>query len=115
MERGRNGKLTLSELEGGIATLSNLGMYRVDRFQAIISPGQSSILAIGSIRNRPWVDGALVVKPTVNLTLTVDHRIADGEGAATFLGELVELVENPSRLQLKSSAQPATSGLGHNG
>ncbi len=116
VERGRNGKLTLGELEGGIATLSNLGMYRVDRFQAIISPGQSSILAVGSIRNRPWVDGALVVKPTVILTLTVDHRIADGEGAATFLGELVDLVENPSRLQFESTRQPAvTSGRGRNG
>lgn len=113
VERGRNGKLTLAELEGGIGTLSNLGMYRVDKFEAIISPGQSSILAVGSIRNRPWVDTALVVKPTVILNLTVDHRIADGEGAATFLSELVDLIENPSRLPLQ--ADPLTTAISGGG
>ena len=97
VEKGRQGKLALSELEGGVSTLSNLGMYRVDQFQAIISPGQSSILAVGSIRNRPWVDGtALSVKPTMILNLTVDHRVADGAAAATFLNKLVELIEDPS-------------------
>ncbi len=94
-EKARRGRLSLPELEGGVTTLSNLGMYRVDRFEAIISPGQSSILAVGSIRKRPWVSETLLVKPTVILNLTVDHRIADGATAAGFLGMLVEGIEDP--------------------
>ena len=56
VEKARAGRLSLADLEGGVGTLSNLGMYRVDHFQAIITPGQSSILAVGQIRKRPWVD-----------------------------------------------------------
>jgi pyruvate dehydrogenase E2 component (dihydrolipoamide acetyltransferase) len=95
-EKARGGKLVLTELEGGISTLSNLGMYRVDHFEALISPGQSSILAVGSIRKRPWAAETLVIRPTVILNLTVDHRIADGAAAAAFLSMLVEKVEEPS-------------------
>jgi pyruvate dehydrogenase E2 component (dihydrolipoamide acetyltransferase) len=101
-EKARGGKLSLAELEGGISTLSNLGMYRVDHFEALISPGQSSILAVGSIRKRPWAAGTLVILPTVILNLTVDHRIADGAAAAAFLGMLVEKVEEPSGHNLKT-------------
>jgi pyruvate dehydrogenase E2 component (dihydrolipoyllysine-residue acetyltransferase) len=108
-ERGREGKLSLPELEGGIATLSNLGTYRVDQFQALISPGQSCILAVGSIRTRPWVEAALVVKPTVILNLTVDHRLADGNTAATFLNKLIAIIEDPSRLDWQVGP---TSALG---
>jgi pyruvate dehydrogenase E2 component (dihydrolipoamide acetyltransferase) len=95
-EKARGGKLSLPELEGGISTLSNLGMYRVDHFEALISPGQSSILAVGSIRKRPWAAETLVIRPTVILNLTVDHRIADGAVAAAFLNMLVEKLEEPS-------------------
>jgi pyruvate dehydrogenase E2 component (dihydrolipoamide acetyltransferase) len=101
-EKARGGKLSLSELEGGISTLSNLGMYRVDHFEALISPGQSSILAVGSIRKRPWAAETLVIRPTVILNLTVDHRIADGAVAAAFLGMLVQKVEEPSGHNWKS-------------
>jgi pyruvate dehydrogenase E2 component (dihydrolipoamide acetyltransferase) len=110
-DKARRGKLTLAELEGGISTLSNLGMYRVDHFEAIISPGQSSILAVGSIRKRPWVSETLEIKPTVILNLTVDHRIADGAAAATFLGKLMDLIEEPSRHAWQTSqAQEDGSG-----
>jgi len=95
-DKARRGKLSLAELEGGVSTLSNLGMYRVDKFEALISPGQSSILAVGSIRKRPWVSETLVIKPTVIFNLIVDHRIADGAAAATFLGKLIEQIEEPS-------------------
>jgi pyruvate dehydrogenase E2 component (dihydrolipoyllysine-residue acetyltransferase) len=105
VEKARAGRLALADLEGGVGTLSNLGMYRVDHFQAIITPGQSSILAVGQIRRRPWVDGTLTVKPTVMLNLTVDHRVADGAIGAAFLSKLVELIENPKGV----SAQPAIS------
>jgi pyruvate dehydrogenase E2 component (dihydrolipoamide acetyltransferase) len=98
-EKTRGGRLALSDLEGGIGTLSNLGMYRVDQFHAIISPGQSFILAVGKIDQRPWVeDGELCVAPTVSLTLSVDHRVADGALAARFLEKIAEIIENPYRL-----------------
>jgi pyruvate dehydrogenase E2 component (dihydrolipoamide acetyltransferase) len=112
VERGREGKLSLTETEGGIATLNNLGMYRIDRCQSVITPGQSSVLTMGSIRIRPWVEAALVVKPTVILNLTVDHRVADGDAAATFLNKLIELIENPARLNLRTglTSQAVASG-----
>jgi pyruvate dehydrogenase E2 component (dihydrolipoamide acetyltransferase) len=98
-EKARAGRLSLTDLEGGIGTLSNLGMYRVDEFQALITPGQSFILAAGKIDNRPWVDkGVLTVAPTLRLNLSVDHRVADGALAAQFLGAIAELIENPYRL-----------------
>ena len=98
VEKARVGRLSLADLEGGVTTLSNLGMYRVDHFHGIISPGQSSILAVGQIRQRPWVEQALTVKPTLILNLTVDHRVADGAAAAAFLGQIIELIENPQDL-----------------
>jgi pyruvate dehydrogenase E2 component (dihydrolipoamide acetyltransferase) len=95
VEMARAGRLSLADLEGGVGTLSNLGMYRVDHFQAIITPGQSSILAVGQIRKRPWVAETLVVKPTVMLNLTVDHRVVDGAAGAAFLSKVGDLIENP--------------------
>jgi pyruvate dehydrogenase E2 component (dihydrolipoamide acetyltransferase) len=98
-QKARAGRLSLTDLEGGIGTLSNLGMYRVDQFQALITPGQSFVLAVGKIDNRPWVDkGALTVAPTLRLNLSVDHRVADGALAARFLGNIAELIEDPYRL-----------------
>jgi pyruvate dehydrogenase E2 component (dihydrolipoamide acetyltransferase) len=108
-EKARAGKLSLAELEGGITTLSNLGMYRVDHFEALISPGQSSILAVGSIRKRPWAAETLVIRPTVILNLTVDHRIADGAVAAAFLNMLIEKVEEPSG-QNRKPGSPSGDG-----
>ena len=68
-EKARQSRLTFADLEGGVGTLSNLGMYRVDRFEGIISPGQSFLLAAGKLRNRPWVeDTSLLIRPTVILT-----------------------------------------------
>ena len=98
-ERARQSRLTFTDLEGGVGTLSNLGMYRVDRFEGIISPGQSFILAAGKLRDRPWVeDKSLVVRPTVILNLSVDHRVADGATAAAFLERIAEVIENPYRV-----------------
>ncbi|MBS1850101.1 MAG: 2-oxo acid dehydrogenase subunit E2 [Acidobacteria bacterium] len=95
--KARQDNLSLRDLEGGTGTLSNLGMYPVDEFQAIITPGQSFILAVGRVRNRPWADAKLVVKPTIKLNLTVDHRVVDGAEGAEFLGKLVERIENPGQ------------------
>ncbi len=103
-ERARQGRLALADLEGGVGTLSNLGMYRVDHFQALITPGQSFVLAVGQIRNRPWVEGSvLLVRPTVRLQLSVDHRVADGVTAVVFLDQIAALIEDPARI-LKNSA-----------
>ena len=108
-EKARGGRLSLTDLEGGIGTLSNLGMYRVDHFQAIISPGQSFILAVGKIDQRPWVEkSVLTVAPTVTLSLSVDHRVADGATAALFLGKIADIIENPYRL-LWTPAKPNPS------
>jgi pyruvate dehydrogenase E2 component (dihydrolipoamide acetyltransferase) len=98
-ERARQSRLSFADLEGGVGTLSNLGMYRVDRFEGIITPGQSFILAAGKLRERPWVeDKSLVVRPTVVLNLSVDHRVADGAVAAAFLERIAEIIENPYRV-----------------
>ena len=98
-ERARQSRLSFADLEGGVGTLSNLGMYRVDRFEGIITPGQSFILAAGKLRERPWVEEkSLVVRPTVILNLSVDHRVADGAIAAAFLERIAEVIENPYRV-----------------
>jgi pyruvate dehydrogenase E2 component (dihydrolipoamide acetyltransferase) len=98
-DRARKSRLSFVDLEGGIGTLSNLGMYRVDRFEGIITPGQSFLLAAGKLRERPWVEQkTLVVRPTVVLNLSVDHRVADGVLAATFLERIAEVIENPYRV-----------------
>ena len=102
VDRARAGRLALDELEGGVATLSNLGAYRVDHFQAIIPPGQTSILAVGQVRKRPWVDGALTVKPPIMLNLTEDHRLCDGVTGAAFLSRMTELIENPQGFSASS-------------
>jgi pyruvate dehydrogenase E2 component (dihydrolipoamide acetyltransferase) len=96
VRRARSGKLTFQNLEGGTFTLSNLGMFGVDQFQAIINPPQSAILAVGRIRERPLArDGMVVVRPTVHVTLSVDHRLLNGAQAARFLERVSQLIEEP--------------------
>jgi pyruvate dehydrogenase E2 component (dihydrolipoamide acetyltransferase) len=97
--RARDGKLTLADLEGGTFTLSNLGMFGVDQFQAIINPPQSAILAVGRIKERPVaVAGTVESRPTMFLTLSVDHRLLDGVQAARFLQRVEQLIEQPYSL-----------------
>ncbi len=103
--RARQGRLAYEDLGAASGTLSNLGMYRVDRFQGIITPGQTYILAIGAVRDRPWVDKTIVVKPTMFLTLSVDHRVADGAAAALFLERIAEVVESPYQLLWQNSGR----------
>lgn len=94
--RARQGKLRLEELEQGAFTLTNLGMFGIDSFDAILNPPQAAILAVGRIRPRPWVQGGVVLAaPSLTLSLSVDHRVVDGATGARFLGELVHLIENP--------------------
>ena len=100
-EKAKVGKLSLPEMEGGSATLSNLGNSGIDWFQAILNPPQSVILATGRIAKRAVVvNDALEACPTVVLSLSVDHRVLDGVAGASFLGRIKELIERPSVMVL---------------
>ncbi len=103
-DKAAQGKLRLEELEGGTFTLTNLGMFGVDEFGAIINPPQSAILAVGRIAERPVVeDGQVVARPTIRLTLSVDHRVWDGAQGARFLSDLKALIEDPHEASLLSA------------
>jgi len=96
VERARSGKLALEDFEGGTFTLTNLGMYGIDVFNAILNPPQATILAVGRIADRPAVrDGQIVARPLMYVTLSSDHRQLDGVEAAQFLQRIRELVEDP--------------------
>jgi pyruvate dehydrogenase E2 component (dihydrolipoamide acetyltransferase) len=98
-EAARSGRLRPDDLQGGTFTISNLGMFGVDAFQAIVNAPQAAILAVGRILERPAaVNGRLVVRPTLTLTISFDHRVVDGARGAQFLETLAELVEEPAGL-----------------
>jgi pyruvate dehydrogenase E2 component (dihydrolipoamide acetyltransferase) len=94
--RARDGKLQAADLEGGTFTISNLGMYGVEQFVAVLNPPQAAILAVGAIEERPVArDGRLVARPMMTMTLTCDHRTIDGATAADFLRTVKEFLEEP--------------------
>ena len=94
--RARENKLQRSDLEDGTFTISNLGMYRVERFTAVLNPPQAAIVAVGATEERAVpVDGEIVVRPMLTLTATFDHRAVDGAPAADFLQTVKELLEEP--------------------
>jgi pyruvate dehydrogenase E2 component (dihydrolipoamide acetyltransferase) len=98
-KKAREGKLNPHEYKGGSFTISNLGMYGVSEFQAILNPPQAAILAVGGILDIPVIrQGAIVPGKNLNLTLSVDHRVIDGVAAALFLQTLKKNLENPSIL-----------------
>jgi pyruvate dehydrogenase E2 component (dihydrolipoamide acetyltransferase) len=98
--RVREGSIAPGDVAGGTFTVSNLGMYGVDSFSAVINPPQAAILAVGSLRRRPVVDesGTVVARATVVLTLACDHRIVYGVDGARFLARVSELLERPLSL-----------------
>ncbi|MCP4004105.1 MAG: 2-oxo acid dehydrogenase subunit E2 [bacterium] len=99
IQRARMRKLQPSDYADGTFTISNLGMFGVDRFYAIITPPQSSILAVSTISQRPIVvDGEIAIGSMTTLGLSVDHRVVDGVKAAQFLGEIRKLLESPEEL-----------------
>jgi pyruvate dehydrogenase E2 component (dihydrolipoamide acetyltransferase) len=98
-ERARAGKLRPPDIADATFTISNLGMYKVDNFSAIITPPQAAILAVGAIAEKVVaVEGQPAVRPIMSLTLSSDHRVADGARAAMFLNELAEAILDPSEL-----------------
>ncbi len=97
-ERARAGKLRPADITGGTFTMSNLGMYDVDAFTAIITPPQAAILAVAKIADRVVaVDGQTVVRPMITVTLSSDHRVVDGARAATFLNDVVDAIRQPEK------------------
>ena len=99
--RAREGKLNPDEFQGGGFTISNLGMYGVKEFAAIINPPQSSILAVGAGEQRPVVrDGALTTATMMSVTLSTDHRVVDGALGAEWLRAFKVLIEDPLAMLL---------------
>lgn len=100
-EKARKGKLQEHEYKGGSFCISNLGMFGITEFAAVINPPQAAILAVGGIEERPVVKaGNVVAGKTLTLTLSVDHRVIDGALAAQFLKSLQHLLENPVALTI---------------
>jgi pyruvate dehydrogenase E2 component (dihydrolipoamide acetyltransferase) len=95
-ERARGGKLKPADVANGTFTITNLGMYNIDAFSAIIAPPQAAILAVGRIADRVVaVDGQPAVRPMMTLTLSSDHRVVDGAQAAMFLNDLADAIHKP--------------------
>jgi pyruvate dehydrogenase E2 component (dihydrolipoamide acetyltransferase) len=96
-ERARAGRLRPQDVAGGTFTITNLGMYNIDAFNAIIAPPQAAILAVGRIADRVApVDGKPGIRPMMTLTLSGDHRVVDGAQAAVFLNDLAEAILAPA-------------------
>lgn len=99
VDRAQKGQLQPHEYQGGSFTISNLGMFAVDRFTAILNPPQAAILAVGGIQAKPVVkEGQVVAGKVMELTLSADHRVIDGADAARFLSDLKTLLEAPAIL-----------------
>ncbi|MCI2415936.1 2-oxo acid dehydrogenase subunit E2 [Saccharopolyspora sp. K220] len=106
-QRARTGLLTPAELDGGTFTVSNLGMYGVSEFTAVINPPQAAILAVGAVEERACArDGVLAVGRVLRATLTADHRILNGADAAAFLARVRELLTEPLALLLGGRSDP---------
>lgn len=97
--RARAGRLRPDEFSGGTFTVSNLGMFGIDQFTAVINPPEAAILGVGAANQQPVVrDGQLVSAPSMKITLTVDHRVVDGATAAAFLRDLARILQEPMRI-----------------
>ncbi len=101
IERARTGKLKLEEFQGGGFSISNMGMYGVSEFAAIINPPQAAILAVAAAQKRPVVkDDQLAIATMMTCTLSVDHRVVDGALGAEWLAAFKVVVEDPLSLML---------------
>ena len=101
IERARAGRIAPAELDGATFTVSNLGMFGIDRFEGIINAPQSAILCVGATRDRPVArDGVVVIRPMASMTLAADHRILYGAEAAAFLVDVQRFLEHPLTMAL---------------
>jgi pyruvate dehydrogenase E2 component (dihydrolipoamide acetyltransferase) len=97
--KARTKRLVPDEYTGGTFTITNLGMFGVESFHAIINPPESGILAVSAILQKPVAaEGKITIRPCVKLSLSIDHRVVDGAVAARFLARIKELVESPSSI-----------------
>ena len=97
--KGSGSPLTQEENNGATFSVSNLGMFDIDEFVAIVVPPQSAILSVGKANDEVIVqDGNMVISKIMKMTLSVDHRVNDGAEAAMFLGELKQILENPDQI-----------------
>ena len=104
IERSRAGRPSDADLSGGTFSISNLGMYGVDEFEAIINPPEAAILAVGQLKEVPLVEnGQVVIGSVMRMTLSCDHRVFYGQTAAQFLGEVRSLLEKPLILALPAA------------
>ena len=100
-ERAQAGQLTAADVEGGTFTVSNLGMFGIESFDAVINPPQAAILAVGAAVDRAvGIDGVMSLRPMMGLTLSCDHRAIDGAVGARYLSALKALIEEPITLVL---------------
>ena len=97
-ERARANSLRPADISGATFTISNLGMYQVDSFTAIIVPPQAAILAVGAITDRVVpIDGNIGIRPMISVTVSCDHRVADGARGAAFLNDLAAAIREPEK------------------
>ncbi|PTR22954.1 pyruvate dehydrogenase E2 component (dihydrolipoamide acetyltransferase) [Rhodococcus sp. OK519] len=95
-DTARAGRATPEDLTGGTITITNVGVYGIDTGTPILNPGEAAILALGAIARRPWVDGdEIVARDVTTLSVTVDHRLVDGEQASKFLADLGAMLTDP--------------------
>ena len=100
-EKARERKLSMEEMRGSTFTISNLGMFGIDQFSAILQPPEAAILAIGRITDKAVVrDGQIIIRPMMTLTLSIDHRVLDGVLGSQFLQSLKGYIENPATILL---------------
>ena len=103
VKKAKEGKLTPEQYTGGTISISNLGMYGINEFSAIINPPQSSILAVGSIQKLPRMeDKEIKIVNILKSTLSADHRVLDGAVASKLLKDFHDIIENPFDLWLQS-------------
>jgi pyruvate dehydrogenase E2 component (dihydrolipoamide acetyltransferase) len=94
--KARSGRTSPAEMSGGTVTITNVGVFGIDTGTPIINPGESAILALGSIKDAPWVvDGQLAVRKVCQLALSFDHRVIDGQQGSTFLADVGALLADP--------------------
>jgi len=116
VRRAREGKLTLDDVTGGTFTLSNLGMFGITEFRAIINPPEAAILAVGSTVKRAVVVGdEVVVRPIMNITVSADHRILDGVAVANFLSDVKTALERVPQLEVHEPGHIVIIGAGSGG
>jgi pyruvate dehydrogenase E2 component (dihydrolipoamide acetyltransferase) len=95
--RAKDRKLRPDEFDGGTITISNLGAWGIESFDAIVNPPQAAILSVGAVIDKPIVkNGQIVIGQMINLGLSCDHRVVDGAIAAAFLNEVKKLIESPA-------------------